>query len=173
MSSCLIWANNCLCKWEISIFPPQGPFFSVLKSLLLISLDKLSSCRLFAHYGQGVHKENLGPLVNHRVQTEDLPLSMSRFWNWPMVFFLRREGQVGCNFYSLKITAFKFTLRRRKEMTIEHKLIFCKKLETETERYDLTYRINTTYTWFIDYGLSYEKASASWKAQRKVVFFSL
>lgn len=92
---------------------------------------------------------------------------------WYRGFFLRREGQVGCKLYSLKITAFKLMLRRRKDVTIEHKWILCKKLETEIERYDLTYRINTTGTWFIDYGLSYEKASASWKAQSKVVFFSL
>lgn len=41
------------------------------------------------------------------------------------------------------------------------------------ERYDLTYRISTTGTWFIDYGLSYERVSVSWKAPSKVVFFSL
>lgn len=87
--------------------------------------------------------------------------------------FLKIGGQAGCNFYGLKITAFKLTLRRWKDMTMEHKWILCKKLETEMERYDLTYRISTTGTWFIDYGLSYERASASWKAQSKVVFFSL
>ena len=83
------------------------------------------------------------------------------------------KGQVDCNFFGLKITAFKLTLRKWKAMTIEQKWILCKKMETEMERYDLTYRISTTGTWFIDYGLSYKRTSASWKAQSKVIFFSL
>lgn len=105
------------------------------------------------------------------VQAEDFPCPCIEAGQWNS--FLSRGGQAGCNFYGLKITAFKLTLRRWKDMTIEHKWILCKKLETEMERYDLTYRISTTGTWFIDYGLSYERPSASWKAQSKVVFFSL
>lgn len=176
MSSCLFWANNSLCKWEISIFLPQRPFFkkkiwncyywSVLTSChhatSLLTMGKVCTMRVWA----------LWYITEFRQRTCLFPSTYFEAGQWHRVF-LRRKGLVGCKLYSLKITAFKLMLRRRKDVTIEHKWILCKKLETEIDRYDLTYRINTTGTWFIDYGLSHEKASASWKAQSKVVFFSL
>lgn len=100
-----------------------------------------SLCPLWARCAQ----REFGPLGKSQSSDRGLASFHVPVLKLANVFFLRREGQVGCNFYSLKITPFKFMLRRRKEVTIEHKLIFCKKLETETERYDLTYRINTTY----------------------------
>lgn len=131
-----------------------------------------SLCLLWTMYARrGFGLLGISQWVEFRQRTSLFPCPCFEADQWNS--FLRRGGQVGCNFYGLKITAFKLTLRRWKDTTIERKWILCKKLKTEMERCDLTYRISTTGTWFIDYGLSYERASASWKAQSKVVLFSL
>lgn len=123
-------------------------------NLLLISFDKFLSWYLFVYYEQHVLTEpssyisdwssGRGPISFHLTALKlanEIDVLFCFVWSGE-----RGKGGVGLGgggggktgvsqFLCPKITSFKLTLRMWKAMTIEHKWILCKKLETEMERY--------------------------------------